>query len=85
MVRGRTNPGPGLQAMREGEGSLLKHDQELQMIGRGGAAGSSGGSTLNTFTNSGRDVPKRPTFADLELLLYLIATLDHLILASRAW
>ena len=32
MVRGSTNPELDLQAMHEGEGSLLQHDQELQMM-----------------------------------------------------
>ena len=32
MARGSTNPEFDLQAMHEGEGSLLKHNQELQMM-----------------------------------------------------
>ena len=32
MVCGSTNPELDLQAMHEGEGSLLQHDQELQMV-----------------------------------------------------
>ena len=32
MVHGSTNPELHLQAMREGEGSLLQHNQELQMM-----------------------------------------------------
>ena len=32
MGHGSTNPELDLQAMREGEGSLLQHDQELNMM-----------------------------------------------------
>ena len=34
MVHGSTNPELHLQAMRKGKGSLLQHDQELQMMAR---------------------------------------------------